>query len=161
MQQTTLCYLVKGNPPKQILLGMKKRGFGAKKLNGIGGKTHDKETILAAAVRELEEEICVKVNEKDLEKIGEIDFFFPFVSAEKNWNQTTHVFAIKKWLGTPAETEEIKPFWIEAAKLPFEQMWKDDPHWMPLLLANKKFKGKFVFAEDNESIKEFRVQEQK
>lgn len=42
--------------PWRILLGLKKRGFGAGKWNGFGGKVEKGETIEAAALRELEEE---------------------------------------------------------------------------------------------------------
>ena len=37
--------------PNQVLLGMKKRGFGAGRWNGFGGKVQDGETIEDAAKR--------------------------------------------------------------------------------------------------------------
>jgi len=49
MKQTTLCYLIKEKPQIQILLGMKKRGFGEGKLNGFGGKVKESETVEEAA----------------------------------------------------------------------------------------------------------------
>ena len=57
--QTTLLFLLKEN---QILLGMKKRGFGAGKYNGIGGKLEPDETVEQAMVRETQEEIGVTPN---------------------------------------------------------------------------------------------------
>ena len=56
MKQATLCYLIKEKPHRQVLLGLKKRGFGEGKLNGFGGKVKENETIEQAALRELEEE---------------------------------------------------------------------------------------------------------
>ena len=159
MLQATLCYLLKEKPEKRVLLGLKKRGFGEGKLNGIGGKTQEDETVEQAALRELEEEIGVKAEQSALEKIGELAFFFPFAPKEKNWDQVVHIFLIKKWSGIPKETEEIKPLWIDAKEIPFEKMWKDDPHWFHLLLQAKRFTGRFVFDKDNESIKEFEVKE--
>jgi 8-oxo-dGTP pyrophosphatase MutT (NUDIX family) len=53
--QTTLMFLF--NSQGQILLAMKKRGFGVGKWNGPGGKVQEKETILQAAVREVKEEV--------------------------------------------------------------------------------------------------------
>jgi len=38
MKDATLCLLIKENPAKEILLTMKKRGFGVGKWNGVGGK---------------------------------------------------------------------------------------------------------------------------
>jgi 8-oxo-dGTP pyrophosphatase MutT (NUDIX family) len=150
MKQATLVYLLKS---KQVLLAMKKRGFGAGKLNGIGGKVNENETPEQAAIRETAEEICVEIKPTDLKKIGELDFFFSG-KQDKSWDQTVHIFAARKWSNEPTETEEMKPVWINNDKLPFKKMWKDDPFWMQLLLKEKKFKGKFVFDEDNESIKE-------
>ncbi len=48
-----------------VLLGMKKRGFGAGKWNGFGGKVEKGESNTQAAIRELEEEsgIITKVCE--------------------------------------------------------------------------------------------------
>ena len=47
-QLLTLVLIMKG---KQVLLGMKKRGFGKGKWNGFGGKVQDGEEILDAARR--------------------------------------------------------------------------------------------------------------
>lgn len=43
MRQSTLVFVF--NKQKQILLAMKKRGFGVGKWNGAGGKVEDGETI--------------------------------------------------------------------------------------------------------------------
>jgi 8-oxo-dGTP diphosphatase len=55
MLQTTLVFLF--NSENNILLSMKKRGFGTGKRNGAGGKLHEGENTLQAAIRELEEEV--------------------------------------------------------------------------------------------------------
>jgi 8-oxo-dGTP pyrophosphatase MutT (NUDIX family) len=55
-----------------MLLGMKRRGFGAGKLNGFGGKLEGDETPLQCAHRELEEEACVRATE--LIKVGECHY---------------------------------------------------------------------------------------
>ncbi len=54
--ETTLCLLKKDN---QILLALKKRGFGEGKYNGIGGKIEENETPEFAMIRETEEEINI------------------------------------------------------------------------------------------------------
>ena len=61
-----------GHP--QVLLGMKKRGFGKGRWNGFGGKMAVGETIEDAARRELREEAGITV--KNFEKLGIIDFEF-------------------------------------------------------------------------------------
>jgi 8-oxo-dGTP pyrophosphatase MutT (NUDIX family) len=47
--------LIRVQEEDRILLAMKKRGFGAGKYNGFGGKVELRETLLEAALREFEE----------------------------------------------------------------------------------------------------------
>ena len=74
MKDTTLCLLVREG---EVLLAMKKRGFGAGRWNGVGGKCLPGETIEQATVREAEEEIGVKINPVHLEKVATLSFYFP------------------------------------------------------------------------------------
>ncbi len=146
MKQATLCLLIKDN---KILLGMKKKGFGAGLYNGFGGKVVDGETIESAAVRELFEETGIKIEESFLQKSGELNFNFPHKS---EWNQTVHVFLVNKWNGKPVESDEMKPEWFEISKLPLDKMWEADKHWMPIVLKGKNVKASFVYNEKNEII---------
>ena len=61
----TLVLLRKGS---RVLLGMKKRGFGAGKWNGFGGKVEAGETVVEAAAREVQEECGLTVKTEDLGK---------------------------------------------------------------------------------------------
>jgi len=54
MRDMTLCFLVKGHPPSEVLLDLKKIGFGQGKYAGFGGKAEAGETVEAAAMHELE-----------------------------------------------------------------------------------------------------------
>ena len=56
MKQTNICFLIKDH---QVLLGMKKRGFGVGKWNGFGGKLKEGEDVKAALAREIKEEIGI------------------------------------------------------------------------------------------------------
>lgn len=51
MGTSSLYTLVMVLQPPRILLGMKKRGFGAGRWNGFGGKVQEGETIEAGARR--------------------------------------------------------------------------------------------------------------
>ena len=46
----TLCYILRDG---EVLLIRKKRGFGANKYNGVGGKVEGGEGVLEAAIREI------------------------------------------------------------------------------------------------------------
>ena len=156
MKNTTLLFLLKreeGNI-KEILLAMKKRGFGSGRYNGVGGKVENLETIEQAVLREAKEEIGVDVKELDLIKNGEINFSF---ENKSEWNQTVHIFTTEIWSEEIVESEEMKPEWYHVDDIPFDQMWPDDKYWFPLLLEGKKFKGKFVL-EGQDKILEHKLE---
>jgi hypothetical protein len=89
MRQASLCLLIRENEGSisEILLAMKKRGFGQGRWNGVGGKPDKEkgETVLDSAIRETEEEIGVKI--KNPEKAAIMDFCFPEKIKDKNWDQ--------------------------------------------------------------------------
>jgi 8-oxo-dGTP diphosphatase/2-hydroxy-dATP diphosphatase len=43
----------------------------------------------------------------------------------------------------------MKPRWYDINDIPFDEMWPDDSHWMPLFLSGKKFKGRFLFGAND------------
>ncbi len=146
----TLC-LVHQKP--RILLGLKKRGFGAGKWNGFGGKLHDGETIEQAAIREVKEEAGIDV--RNLVKRGVMEFSF-----EGNPELLEiHLFHAPAFTGEPRESEEMKPRWYDERELPYDTMWPDDRHWMPLFLAGKNFTGKFFFDKAMAHITDFELKE--
>ena len=123
---------------------MKKRGFGAGRWNGFGGKVEQGESIEEAAKREISEEAGIKVSV--LEKFGELDF--EFTGQEEILN--VNIFKAEGFEGEPVEGEEMKPQWFASEEIPYNQMWPDDKYWLPLFLDGKKFEGKFVFeGHDN------------
>ncbi|MBU0530287.1 MAG: NUDIX domain-containing protein [Nanoarchaeota archaeon] len=160
MKHMTLCFVFKPEE-KKILLGYKKIGFGKGKFNGFGGRVEENETIEDAAVRELFEESGIKTTTKDIRKVAENTFLFPHVPEEKGWNQIVHVFFADSWEGEPRESNEMIPEWVDIDKIPFDRMWQDDIHWLPLVLKNNRVKGRFSFNEDNESIHEMSLDELK
>ncbi len=140
----TLC-LVHQHP--KILLGMKKRGFGAGRWNGFGGKVQPGESIEEATKREIVEEAGITVGA--IEKVGVLNFEFAGEGGSGAGGDVleTHIFRAREFSGEPKESEEMKPQWFDARALPFEHMWPDDRHWMPLFLAGKKFTGRFLFGK--------------
>jgi uncharacterized protein YceH (UPF0502 family) len=58
------------------------------------------------------------------------------------------VFRASGCEGEPAETDEAKPLWAPLDAIPYDRMWADDPHWVPLMLAGRPFRGYFVFEGD-------------
>lgn len=151
MLKTTLNFLIKDN---QILLAMKKRGFGQGKWNGVGGKVRVGEAVADAAIRETTEEIGVKIKPANLQQMATLSFYF---ADKPDWNQQCNVFITKSWQGEPTESEEMQPMWFNLDQIPYHQMWIDDKYWLPLVLAGEKLKAEFYFNNDGSELKSYQV----
>lgn len=132
-----------------VLLAMKKRGFGVGRWNGVGGKVEGEETIEEAMVRETQEEIGVTPTR--FEKVGDIRFD-EFFKGEPTLMHV-HVFQATEWNGTPTESEEMAPRWFNVHDIPFNDMWPDDPYWLPQVLDGKKVSADFTLDESDTIIK--------
>ncbi len=165
----------------RVLLGMKTRGFGMGKVgspvpcpplpfflpfpaltptpplppccppqfNGFGGKIEPGETVLQAAVREMREESGAVVADPSL--VGHLTFVFEGREAE---GLSVHVFRatrIEGEVGEP-ESDEMQPQWFADRDIPYARMWLDDAVWLPVLLAGKKFRGRFLFRGHSEIV---------
>jgi 8-oxo-dGTP diphosphatase len=136
--RATLLFVVRDG---RILLIRKKRGLGAGKINGPGGKLDPGEAPLAGAIREVEEEIAVTPTR--VEQRGEIRFQFT-----DGLSLLGLVFLARDCEGELRETDEAAPFWTPVERIPWSEMWADDVYWMPLLLAGRKFSGRALFDGD-------------
>ncbi|MBN1603305.1 MAG: 8-oxo-dGTP diphosphatase [Chitinispirillaceae bacterium] len=137
-ERAVLCFVRDGN---RVMLIHKKTGLGKGKVNAPGGRIEPGETPSEAAVRETFEETGVQTSE--LHKVGELFFIFT-----DGYSLHGTVFFADAHSGTPFETPEADPFWCSMGAIPYDQMWQDDIHWLPLILAGKKFKGYFIFDDD-------------
>ena len=134
----TLLFVIDG---EKILLIRKKRGLGAGKINGPGGKLDPGETLQQCAVREVQEEVGVTpINPV---AVGELRFQFT-----DGYSIHVHVFTALAHIGTTIETDEAVPLWIDKTAIPYDEMWADDKIWLPRVLDGESVWGRFIFRED-------------
>jgi 8-oxo-dGTP diphosphatase len=135
----TLMFVIKDG---QVLLIEKKRGLGAGKINGPGGKIDPGETALEAAIRETQEELLITPHTP--RKLGELLF-----SMSDCPDIMCHVYRADDFTGIPTETDEAVPVWTPLDAIPYQRMWEDDQYWLPLLLNEQTFRGRFVFEGEH------------
>lgn len=146
----TLCLVERAG---EVLLGMKKRGFGEGRWNGYGGKVNDGEIISDAARRELREEVGIEALNLDYRG------FFHFIFDDKpDEALEVHLFSTTKYKGEPRESEEIGFRWFRHDDVPYDEMWPDDKYWMPLVLEGKNLTGTVHF-KDKDTIREYEFRE--
>lgn len=144
-RQVTLLFLLTDS---EILLAMKKRGFGSGLYNGVGGKLDPGETVEQAAVRECQEEIGVTPH--NIQKVAELNFVF---AEPEQPDMFVTTFVTREWTGEPVETEEMAPKWFSRSDIPYSTMWEDDPYWLPQVLEGKNIRGEFHFSSDDKLVR--------
>lgn len=144
-----LCFIIQDG---KILLAKKKRGFGKGWWNGVGGKVNENEEVVEAVQREAQEEAGIVPQDPTF--CGTLRFSFE--DGTPDWQ--LHVFRAEEFDGEPQESEEMSPQWFDLKEIPYEEMWVDDHHWLPLLLEGKRFEGRF-HLHDHKTIIDFEVRE--
>ncbi|GIQ85158.1 7,8-dihydro-8-oxoguanine triphosphatase [Kipferlia bialata] len=134
----TLMVVVKGG---RALMIVKKRGFGVGKVTAPGGKTEKGETPLQCVMRETEEELVIVP--QGVEEAGQVSFQFTDGLAIH-----CHVYSASGYTGTPTETDEALPLWVDVDRVPYDRMWADDESWLPLLFEGTYFHGRYLFEGD-------------
>lgn len=145
-QRATLVFVV---DERRILLIRKKRGLGAGKINGPGGRIDPGETALECAVRETNEELGIVP--LDLRECGQ--HAFQFVDG---LSLHVHVFKAGAFRGRPVETDEATPIWFGLDEIPYDEMWEDDRFWLPLVIDERPFFGRWLFDDDR--LVDYRLQ---
>ncbi len=143
-----VCTLVLLRHGNEICLAMKKRGFGAGRWNGAGGKVEPGETIEAAMIRECQEEIGVTPTRYHKAAIHD----FRGIKNGEKWGNIGHTFICDAWDGELTETEEMAPRWFTLDAIPYDDMWPDDRLWLPRLLKGELLRTAFRFDDQDQII---------
>jgi 8-oxo-dGTP diphosphatase/2-hydroxy-dATP diphosphatase len=139
----TLVMISKDN---QLLLGMKKRGFGEGWWNGFGGKVEEGESVEDAARREVREEVGLEV----VNLIPRGKLYFEFEGEDKT--QEVYLFEGAEFTGEPLETDEMKPEWFNYSDVPYNKMWPGDDKWMPTYIEGRDINCTIRFSKDKKVL---------
>ncbi len=146
----TLCFLFRSRSGvREVLLGLKRTGFGTGRVVGLGGKIDGAETALEGAVREVAEESGITLAPDTLERAGRIRWSFP---AAPRTNMVAFLFTADAGAAIVVPSEEIEPRWYRFDALPWEGMWQDAPAWLPAVLEGCVIDARIVMAEDNQGV---------
>lgn len=122
----------------RVLLIRKRRGHGAGKINGPGGKPDPGESPRACVIRETGEEVGIVPRGVRLAAV------LKFLDLEDD-DWLGYVYLGDDFQGEPRTTPEAVPLWYPVDGLPFDEMWDDDRYWLPRLLAGERLEGEFLF----------------
>jgi 8-oxo-dGTP diphosphatase len=147
VSRQALCYVFRSGEGGrlQVLLGRKKRGFGAGLVMGLGGKAEPGESDAGCAVREAGEEAGIAVDPGGLAWRAELSFVFP---ARPELDAVVTVFFGERWSDEPRESDEMVPKWFDVASLPLGQMWDDEAYWLPRVMAGETLAGVITYDDD-------------
>jgi len=144
----TLCHIIKDG---SFLLQKKSMGlFGGGKWNGVGGRLKLGESPEECVKREVFEETGLRV--LDLKFHGILNFYFGD-REELDW--IVHVFSTTNFEGEQKPSDEGDLKWFDFEEIPYEKMWGDDKHWLPLLFKGQRFQGNFYFDEEGKKLLDF------
>ncbi|MEE3233114.1 MAG: 8-oxo-dGTP diphosphatase [Candidatus Latescibacterota bacterium] len=138
VEQGTLMYIFNEN---SVLLIRKKRGLGAGKINGPGGRIENGETPVDCAVRETREEVGVCPVKPF--QVGRMCY-----QCTDGYSMDVSIFRSESYWGDLRSSDEAEPFWTDVSKIPYGEMWPTDRNWLPLVINRQSFTVYTLYDED-------------
>ena len=143
----TLGYVFSPDGAKVLLVHRNRRPNDAHfgKYNGLGGKLHADEDVVACMRREIREEAGIEC--ESLWMAGTISW--PgFGTGGEDW--FGFLFRIDRFAGTPfTENAEGTLQWVPAERVPELPLWEGDRHFLPLVFAGgeRQFHGVMPYRD--------------
>ena len=139
MKLATLCYVKHNGHTLMIHRVKKENDMHAGKWNGLGGKLDAGETPEECVIREVWEESGLRIRNPDLHGI----LTFPGFANDEDWY--AFIFTATEFEGELIESNEGVLRWIPDAELLALNLWPGDQIFIPWLVEQKFFSGKFTY----------------
>lgn len=137
--------LRRGRAGAEVLLGHRRSGADRGRLAGIRGRVGLGEDAAEAAVREVRDEVGVRVEASDLLAVGRIEHHFP---TRPGWSHQSCVFVCRRWDGEPVQLDGLTPRWYALDAVPYARMGDDASRWLPGVLRGGTVDARFTFGAD-------------
>jgi 8-oxo-dGTP diphosphatase len=92
---------------------------------------------------------------EDPKQLGVLTFYFG-EGSEPDW--VVYVFRAEAFKGILRPSREGRLEWHDIDALPYDEMWEDDRHWVPLVLEGKRFRGEFRFDEEAKRLLQHHIE---
>lgn len=143
----TLGYIFSEDRRQVLLIHRNRRSDDAHlgKYNGLGGKLHADEDVLACMQREIREEAGLECTHVELAGTISWPGFGPH---GEDW--LGFVFRILDWRGTPlTENPEGTLEWVDVDRVMTLPLWEGDKHFLPLVFrpGSPQFHGVMPYAD--------------
>ncbi|MBI2913893.1 MAG: 8-oxo-dGTP diphosphatase [Chloroflexi bacterium] len=143
--EATVCLVRRDG--KLLLQKKASERFGGGKWDGPGGKLRPGESPADGVVREVEEETGLRIIDPAFR--GSFEVYFG-AGDQPDW--VVHVFSGSRFGGELRPSDEGELRWFPEDQLPYEEMWPSDPHWLPDVLAGRRFQATLWFDEKAETL---------
>lgn len=151
MIEATLCYIKKDSRYLMLHRIKKNKDYHQGKWNAIGGKLESGESPLDCVIREVKEETGLFL--LNVKFIGHLSF--PNFDGLQDWS--VFVFKSEDFTGELIDCPEGALSWVEEKDLLNLNLWEGDLEFIPHVLRDEKFMGKFIYK--NKELKSFWIQE--
>ncbi len=150
MKLATICYIDNGSQFLLLHRNKKPNDVHQGKWIGVGGKFEAGETPEECAIREIQEETGLIVEELELKGL----ITFPEFTPETDWY--TYVFRVTKFSGQIGPCDEGTLEWVDYDQVLDKPTWEGDLIFLRWVLEDRPFfSAKFIYEADE--FKDYQV----
>ncbi len=148
MKKAVLTFVIHND---QILLAESNYRPGRTTWNGISGFVEDKEKPEEAAVRELYEEVKLRVYTHDLEQVGVMHLSTVNPEEVREETLTITIFLCENFQGQARMTPGVRPRWFDFTAIPYQDMFEDTKDWLERILTGEKLIIDIISKADDQT----------